>query len=365
MATTRFVDVEDQRLDTLYGDIASADLQPLWMQQGLLPPAPNRLSPHLWHWKALEELAERAGDLVPVDRGGDRRVLALAHPDLNGKPFATHTLWGAVQYLRGGELAPSHRHSPAALRFVLRGRGVWTLVNGDPILMEPGDLVLTPSYSWHEHDNPGVDPMIWFDGLDLPLVSNLDAVFFQEGPGERTPYERSTTSQGERRFGHPGLRPVGVLPTGAQAPASGRHSPLLRYRWDATDLALTALLDASGEQHATIRFCDTSNGKDVMPTMRSEMHRLLPGFRTASTRTVGSSIWVVFRGAGSSVIAGVRYEWSTGDIFVVPSWAAVDHEAAEDSDLFVLSDGPVTEALGLGRSETLPEPQAVRGVSSL
>ncbi len=364
MATTQFVDFEDPRLNALYGDVAKADLQPLWMQRGLLPPAPNRLSPHLWHWKVLKELVERAGDLVTVDRGGDRRVLALAHPDLNGKPFATHTLWGAVQYLRGGELAPSHRHSPAALRFVLEGRGVWTLVNGDPILMEPGDLVLTPSWNWHEHDNPGVEPMIWFDGLDLPLVSNLDAVFFQEGPEERTPYDQSPTSRAERYFGHAGLRPVGELPPGAQPGASGLHSPLLVYRWNATDAALSALLGDSGECHAAIRYCDTSNGSDVMPTMRSEMHRLLPGLRGATTRTVGSSIWVVFRGAGSSVIGGVRYEWNAGDIFVVPSWAPVDHEATEASDLFVLSDAPVMKALGLGRSETMAGHQAVTATSS-
>jgi gentisate 1,2-dioxygenase len=91
------------------------------------------------------------------------------------------------------------------------------------------------------------------------------------------------------------------------------------------------------------------------------MHRIAAGARTPATRTVGSSIWVVYRGSGSSVIDGVRYAWRAGDIFVVPSWAAADHAAGAgaDADIFVLSDGPVIEAIGLGRSEVLASPQEV------
>ena len=222
MATTRFHDGAPD-VDGLYADLAAADLQPLWVQPGLLTRTPGRLTPHIWRWKTLRDLAERSGDLVGIERGGDRRVLSLAHPDLGGLPFATHTLWGAVQFLGGGELAPAHRHTPAALRFVLEGSGVWTLVNGDPIHMAPGDLVLTPSWTWHEHHNPGTEPMIWFDGLDLPLVRNLDAVFFEPGGEELTRYEpvprvaigaplrQRRAAAGGRRAGHyrgPGVGPV-------------------------------------------------------------------------------------------------------------------------------------------------------------
>lgn len=38
-------------------------------------------------------------------------------------------------------------------------------------------------------------------------------------------------------------------------------------------------------------------------------------------------------------------------MFVTPSWAAVDHEADDDADLFVVSDRPALEALGLDRTE--------------
>ena len=184
MGTRRFA-APDPELAELYRQLAEEDLQPLWELTGLLTPEPVvRGVPHRWRGKHLRELGGRAGDLVPVDRGGDRRVLACSNPGLDGRPYAVSTLWAAVQYLRGHEVAPAHRHTPAALRFIVEGEGVWTLVDGDPLHMGTGDLLLTPSWTFHEHHNPGDAPMIWMDVLDLPVVAALDAVFFEEGPSE-------------------------------------------------------------------------------------------------------------------------------------------------------------------------------------
>jgi gentisate 1,2-dioxygenase len=201
--------------------------------------------------------------------------------------------------------------------------------------------------------------MIWFDGLDLPLIRNLDAVFFEEGPDELAPYDQVQRSRSEHFHDGAGLRPLGPRPTPVEHPASGQHSPLMTYRWKQTDHTLASMLSASGAPHAAVRFVDPTSGRDIMPTLRAEMHRLLPGHRTPTTRTVGSGIWVVYNGAGATVIDGTRYEWSAGDMFVVPSWAAVDHEATEEADLFLLSDGPVVEAVGLGRTEALPDHQPI------
>ena len=357
MATTRFHD-DAPDVDGLYADLAAADLQPLWTQPGLLTRTPNRLTPHIWRWKTLRDLAERSGDLVGIDRGGDRRVLSLSHPDLGGQPFATHTLWGAVQFLGGGELAPAHRHTPAALRFVLEGSGVWTLVNGDPIHMAPGDLVLTPCWTWHEHHNPGTDPMVWFDGLDLPLVRNLDAMFFEPGGEELTGYEPTQESRSEHLYSGAGLLPAGEQAT-VEDPASGRSSRLLAYRWPSVDKALSGLIETSGQRTACVRYADPVTGRDIMPTVRAEMHRVLAGHRTPTVRTAGSGIWVVYRGAGATVIDGRRFRWTAGDMFVTPSWAAVDHEAADDTDLFLFSDGPTLDALGLSRTEKALQQQDV------
>jgi gentisate 1,2-dioxygenase len=349
MATTRFHD-DAADVDALYAGLAAADLQPLWTQTGLLTPAPGRLRPHVWRWKTLRDLAERAGDLVGIERGGDRRVLSLAHPDLGGLPFATHTLWGAVQFLGGGELAPAHRHTPAALRFVLEGSGVWTLVNGDAVHMAPGDLILTPSWTWHEHHNPGPEPMIWFDGLDLPLVRNLDAIFFEPGGAELSGYQPVPASRSEDRYGTAGLLPADE-PVTVEDPATGRSSRLLAYRWPAVDAALSRLIEATGRGTAAVRYADPATGRDVMPTMRAELHRVLAGQRTRTTRTTGSGLWVVYRGSGATVVDGRRLGWTAGDMFVTPSWAAVDHEAADDADLFLLSDWPALAALGLARTQ--------------
>jgi gentisate 1,2-dioxygenase len=350
MSTTRFHD-DSPDVDVLYGDMAAADIQPLWVQEDLLPRTPGRLRPHIWRWKTLRDLAERSGDLVGIDRGGDRRVLSLTHPDLGGLPFATPTLWGAVQFLGGGELAPAHRHTPAALRFVLAGSGVWTLVNGDPVHMAPGDLVLTPSWTWHEHHNPGTEPMIWFDGLDLPLVRTLDAVFFEPGGEEPAGYQAARVSGSEQRYGGAGLLPADGDARTVGDPASGRFSRLLAYRRAAVDTALSRLIESSGRPAASVRYADPATGRDIMPTLRAEMHRVLAGHRTEPVRTVGSAIWVVYRGTGATVVDERRLTWTAGDMFVTPSWAAVSHEADDDADLFLLSDRPVLEALGLARTE--------------
>jgi len=336
------------RLDQLYANFEEAAVRPLWREYGLLPQRPRTIAPHLWRWREIRKLAEEAGALVPVDKGGDRRVLALSHPDLGGKPFATPTLWAGIQFLNGRETAPPHRHSPGALRFVLEGSGVWTLVNGDPVLMEPGDLVLTPSYNWHAHDNPGTEPMIWFDGLDLPMVQSLDAVFFEDGPDELEPYEQRWRSHSEGLYAAAGLRPAERLTSGDNP--SGASS-LAAYRWAATDAALESLLTEAEVSSAVLRYTDPMTGSDVMPTLRAEICRVRATARTRPQRKVGSSVVLVHRGTGDSVVGDQHLHWERGDVFVVPSWSTVEHHAAEESDLFVLSDTPVIERVGLARQE--------------
>lgn len=348
----------EERLEAFYADLKAADLAPLWPISGeLMPltPSPETI-PYLWRWRTLRHLAETAGDLVSIDRGGDRRVLSLANPGLQGAPYASSTLWGAVQYLGPGESAPGHRHTPAAVRFVLEGEGVWTTVNGDACDMAPGDLVLTPSWHWHDHNNPGDSAMIWFDGLDLPTVKALDAVFFQPfEPDELQPVDGHNVS--ERLWGARAAVPRarGLTPATAA-------SPLLIYRWDDIDGALEALRSERDDVLTTIEYTNPTSGGPVMPTLACEMHRVTPGGRSRPYRKVGSSVYVVYRGAGASIIDGQRFEWERGDMFVVPSWSILEHEASEPSDLFAISDRPILEALHLFRDEWLDQEQKTTGV---
>ncbi len=339
--------------DEFCGALAAKDLQPLWTQAArLMPrePIPRTLA-WLWKWTSVLPLARRAGELITIERGGERRVLALANPGLGGLPYTSSTLWGAYQYLGPHESAPAHRHTPSALRFVIEGSGVWTTVDGDACDMAPGDVVLTPSWTWHDHSNPTDAPMVWFDGLDLPLAASLEAVFFEPHP--ELMQEAAPDHDASRRLhGGRALRPLG-------APVSPRHSPLLVYRYRDTDEALDDLLRARGGPAAGVEFVNPTNGAAALPTLGCEMHRLLPGAPARPSRKVGSSIFVVFRGAGSSVINGERFDWERGDAFVTPSWALVEHEASETADLFAVTDRPVLQALHLFREETADRPQEV------
>ncbi|KFF99460.1 cupin [Streptomyces scabiei] len=352
MTDTTSEQTERKLLDELYADFEDAGLIPLWTQvDGLMPMSPQPAAvPHLWRWTELLPIAQRSGELVPVGRGGERRAMALSNPGLPGLPFATPTLWTAIQYLGPREIAPSHRHSQGAFRFVLEGEGVWTNVDGDAVAMRRGDLLLTPSWAFHEHQNVTDKPMAWLDGLDIPLVSKLDAGFFEFGPDELSTRETPGRSRGERLWGHPGLRPI--------SRPDQPNSPLGAYRWEHTDAALTAQLELEDEGvagviepgHAGVRFSNPTTGRDALVTMRTEMRRLRAGAQTASVRSVGSAVWQVFEGEAVARVGDKVFEIATGDLFVVPSWCEVSLSARTQVDLFRFSDEPVYEALGLART---------------
>ncbi len=345
----------DRALARLYADFEAADLRPLWTQRaGLMPVSPQPAArPHVWRWELLRALAVRAGELVHVGRGGERRAIALANPGLGGEPHATPTLWAAVQYLGPGEVAPAHRHTQAAFRFIVEGEGVWTVVNDDPVAMRPGDLLLTASWDWHGHHHAGDTPMVWLDGLDIPLVGQLDAGFFEFGP-ETVDRATPRSSRAERLWGHPGLRPAALADT--------PNSPLTAYRWEHTDRALDAQLelDAAGHcgavepGHAAIRFSNPTTGRDALITLRTEMHRIRAGVSTGTRRVTGSAVWQVFSGSGVAVLGGESIELTAGDLLAVPSWCDLRLHAGTQLDLFCFGDAPVYEALGLYRTEYVP-----------
>lgn len=349
---------DEADLQELYRDLAAVDLRPLWtITEQLLTPTPRPAAvPWLWSAATMKPLARRAIELVPVERGGERRVLSLQNPGLGGRPYAVGTLWGALQCLGPREVAPAHRHTPGAIRFVLEGEGVWTTVDGDACDMRPGDLVLTPSMNWHDHTSAVDGEMFWFDGLDLPMVAALDGVFFEEypGPGESQP-EPAEHNVSERRHAG-GTRYVAGAVTEQLSP---RHSRLLNYRWADTSAELDRLAAASDDPLLAVEYVDPETGASVLPTMACAVHRVRAGRSSAPVRRAGNAIYVVFTGTGSSVIEGQRFDWGPGDMFVVPSWAAVEHAADEQADLFVVSDEPVLRALGIARTEVLAEPQAV------
>jgi gentisate 1,2-dioxygenase len=328
--------------------------------------------PHLWRWDTLRRLAAQAGAIVPVGRGGERRAIALANPGLGGRPFVTPTLWAAIQYLMPGEDAPEHRHTQHAFRFVVEGEGVWTVVGGtgrqsvgDAVPMRRGDFLPQAGWNWHAHHNATSVPMAWIDGLDIPFQYVMEGQFFEFGRGKISEAECITPdrSRSERLWGHPGLRPLsatGLVP----------GSPLLAYKWEFTDRALTDQLAIEAEGyggtlepgHAAVRFVNPSTGGDVLPTIRAEMHRLVRGRETEPIRETGSAVYQVFDGSGTVTVGDRSWSVARGDLFVVPSWhafSARSEAGTTDSDsnaldLFRFSDAPVFEALDLGRTRRGP-----------
>ncbi|MGH3391121.1 MAG: cupin domain-containing protein [Actinomadura sp.] len=343
---------EAAALERLYADFAAENLLPLWTQLGDLMPMQPKPSakPHVWKWKALYPLAQQAGELVPVGRGGERRAIALANPGLGGRPYATPTLWAAIQYLGPREIAPEHRHTQNAFRFVVEGEGVWTLVDGDPVAMRRGDLLLTPGWHFHSHHNGTDRPMAWIDGLDIPFAHYTDTTFFEFGADDVTDRSTPSVSRAERLWAYPGLRPL-------SAPGPRPNSPIAAYRWEYTDRALSEQLALEDEGHrvtvepghAAVRYTNPTTGGDVMPTLRAEFHRLRAGTRTATRREVGSSVFQVFDGEGTLVLDGVEHRLTRGDLAVVPSWTALRIEAETRFDLFRFSDTPIFEGLHQAR----------------
>lgn len=339
-------------LRALYRGFEENHLIPLWTQLGdLMPVHPrSKAVPHVWKWSTLLPLAEKSGDLVPVGRGGERRAIGLANPGLAPNAYVSPTLWAAIQYLGPRETAPEHRHSQNAFRFVVEGEGVWTVVNGDPVRMSRGDLLLTPGWHFHGHHNDRDAPMAWIDGLDIPFSQQMDVGFFEFGSDRVTDYATPNYSRGERLWCHPGLRPLSQLHDTVS-------SPIGAYRWEYTDRALTEqlLLEDEGQPatveqgHAAIRYVNPTTGGDVMSTIRCEFHRLREGTATPMRQDVGSTVFQVFQGDGAVVLNGETHKLETGDMFVVPSWIPFSLQAETQFDLFSFSDAPIMERLNFMR----------------
>jgi gentisate 1,2-dioxygenase len=228
---------------------------------------------------------------------------------------------------------------------------VWTVVDGDPVAMNRGDLLLTAGWQFHGHHNPSGAPMAWLDGLDVPFAAHIDAEFFEFGGDGIEDPSTPKRSRAERLWGYAGLRPVSAVDR------EHGYSPLGAYRWADTDAALRAQLELEAEGHAgvvsaghaAIRFSNPTTGGDALPTIRTEMHRIASGAATLTTREAGSSVWQVFDGAGSVNLDEQRRQVARGDVFAVPSWCEFGIVADTELTLFRMSDAPIFERLYLNR----------------
>ncbi len=324
-------------------------LYPLWVATAeRANDARTPIQPHVWSWKHLRRRILQAGDLIPVGKkGAERRALTLHNPRLpRGTMGITHTLVAAIQMVHGTEVAPSHRHTPAALRLIKEGKGACTVVNGEPESMEKDDFLLTPSWYWHGHFSEHDEPMLWMDGLDAPLVFSLGANFYEDYPEQLQPAS-APRDESIRRYSSGGLLPVGER-------KATLNSPRLNYRWAQTEEKLTQLKDRDGSPYdgVALQFTKPFTGGPVMPTIDCWIQLLRPGEQTRAHRHTSSVVYNVVRGSGSTVIDGKKFDWTEGDIFCLPIWASHKHvnpSPSEEAIIFSMNDSPVLQSLGIYR----------------
>lgn len=350
-----------ERLEAYCASLRAAGLDAPWTYPGpLIQPKGTRVLPRHWRWREIEPLVRRSAEFVTPDRGAERRILRLDNPGVPERT-ATHTISVAVQFLLPGEVAPAHRHTPSAIRFMLRGRGAYTTVEGDRCEMRPGDLVLTPAMTWHDHGNDGPDPAIWIDLLDSPIVRYLEGLRMEPYPEDRQ--RPGAVGLSERRFGAVGLRPAwrsssttpDSLREGGYAPLGLPRHHLLHWRWDATHAALLRLadLEPSPFDDVIMEYLDPVTSRSLTPPLGCYVQLLRPGVETRAHRESSSAVYYAVRGAGSVEVDDRRFDWTDGDFFVVPPGARHRHanHGSEPAILFSVQDVPLLTFLGLYRME--------------
>ncbi len=321
------------------------NINPLWLRHMARGERP-KLEPYVWRWEKMRELAYRAGQLESLKGKGYRRALTMRNPGLkNPEAGATKTMSAAIQIVWPGEIAEAHRHTAAAIRFVIEGKGAFTVQDGERFLMEAGDLTLTPSWAWHDHNNPEDKPVIWLDCLDAPMVGFFDSMFQEPFPAEVQPvtrpvgYTNAAIGNGLMRAN---LKDVvgGTLP--------------ITYKWDQAYGALRGFGEKDRFDGVIMEYANPITGGHSMPTLALKLQRLEAGIHTEIHRHTSSVVYHAAKGSGYSIIDGKRLDWSKGDTFVLPPWVFHEHGCNlkdDDAVLFSMSDLPVIKSMGLYREE--------------
>jgi gentisate 1,2-dioxygenase len=303
-------------LDEIYRLLASLDIENGWAKRepSLYPLPKKSFAPAHWAYGPAQAALHAAGRYVNTELA-ERRNLILVNP-IPGNTYPTvRTLVAAYQMVKAGEIARSHRHSANALRLVLDTEpGTFTVVDGKKVPMVPGDVLLTPNWSWHAHANESAADAYWMDVLDVPTVHLLNPMFFEHHED--------------------GMEPVSGIAS---------VSP---FRFPFADTKTR--LDAAPEIGPGCREVELEGpaGGPAMATISLRVMRLDPGARIAVEPTTASAIVAVIEGEGSSVIDDKKFDWGRGDALAVPSGAQHVIEARTLVHLLRASDEPILQALG-------------------
>jgi gentisate 1,2-dioxygenase len=346
--------------EQLYRDMEPLNLTPLWeVLHALVPLQPaSPCVPALWKYDDVRPFLMRAGEAITAEEAV-RRVLILENPALRGQSAITQSLYAGLQLILPGEVAPSHRHTQSALRFIVEGSGAYTAVDGERTTMRPGDFIITPSWTWHDHGNEGGafsdangagEPVVWLDGLDIPMIRFFDAGFAENDTSKSQAVSR-TEGTSYARYGY-NMAPV------RHEPPFGGTSPIFSYPYERSREALERLeRDAPLDEWdgVKLRYLNPLTGGSPMPTMATFMQKLPAGFAGKPWRQTDGAVYSVVEGDGRVEIEGGGRSWrfdvTPRDHFVVPSWHTARLSSERGCVLFSFSDRPVQQALGIHHEE--------------
>ncbi|WP_026702499.1 cupin domain-containing protein [Salibacterium aidingense] len=334
-------------LEKLHEQLEQENMGPLWSsihELNTIEPK-SKPVPYLWKSELIKKRLKEAEELLTVGDGADRRAVFLINPGMKdlepvGWGGATQTLYAAVQAVKPGEVAPAHRHTTTALRFIIDGHGGQGRVNGERITFEPGDFLITPTWTWHDHTNIDDQEVIWMDCLDVPFTKFLATCFteFHEKKQQDLLVEDDYSI---KRYNGGMVRPVDDR--------EEKIAPLGRYTWGMAKDGMDGLAQMEPDPYDgyAVEYINPTTGGDANDRIGSRMQRLEPGFKGKAHRHVHSTIYHIFEGEGYTVIEGERFDWSKGDFLVVPTWCWHEHVNTSDSadaHLFSTNDLPIMEA---------------------
>lgn len=337
-------------LEEFNGVLAGRNLRGQWTADTLLQmskdgPKPRGV-PFVWQWDTVYQTLLEACEVM-TESFTARRNVSFINPELKQGFGTTHTIVGGVQMVSPGEVAWAHRHSLGAIRFGIEGtHGLYSVVDGEPMLMEPHDLVLTPSWTWHDHHNDSAAAGIWLDVLDVPLVAlSLNQTFYEE-LGDVSQPQR--TNPGEFISDRTGF----VRPAWEKRPV--RNFPL-RYPWSEVKPVLERMAHAEGSPYdgAILEYVNPMTGGSTLPTLGCFIQQLPPGFEGKTHRHTSSTLYHVVAGSGTTIVDGTELEWSERDSFCVPNWMRHSHvnRSSEPAILFSVTDQALLDTLGLYRED--------------
>ena len=335
------------RLEDLPQDYRDAltqrNLVPLWPSlRGVLPPhtpARQTTATH-WPYETIKPLLLQAGELTPIEKA-ERRVLVLANPGHGlEKMQASPAIYLGMQLLLPGEWAPSHRHTPNAVRMVVEGEGAWTTVDGEKCMMSRGDLILTPTGLWHEHGHDGQEPVVWLDVLDLPLVYYMEASYHINGDRQK-----QIVGRGDRAYARGGVLPTPVFQR------TNKRYPVLRYSWVDVKAALESLAaDRPDLEAIQVTYVNPETGEDAENILGFYALMLRPGQTLSLPARSPAQVFHQIEGSVEVTVQSQAFALAQADTCCAPGYTAVrlrNGSTEQAAFVFIADEAPLHRKLGV------------------